>query len=541
MAQMFPSEYPHRDNVHNPEYLVFQTLRLLPENYRVYYSKKFKGAKRAKEECEIDFIIFDGSKSLICLEVKGGEIRYDGAEEAWYQNGKKMEKRPDVQSSTGMHAVLEFLGVDASDVNVGWALCFPQVDLPSGFIAPSGVPQEVIVDGAGLQSVIPSIEKLEAYYASRVKRSGADRHTAERIHKKLTRSIGFVNRIGVRLARDYDQIVDMTEQQMDVLYDLNANQRVMVNGVAGSGKTLIATEFAKRLEEDGQSVLLLFYNRALANSVRRSFDRDSSVNVTTFHSFARKAVTDVMPEWWSEQDTKSEEFWDLVVPIELLEVIDNVQNRYDAIIVDEGQDFKSEWYETLEHVLKERDSGRFVVFYDAKQDIFDRWSDLPWDANTVTTQRLSRNCRNTRSIINYVNERTAADMKVFTASPDGVDVIEESHSNQQASLRSLEAHVRELIRGGVEPSKIMLLLSTPRGESTIANVDKLGGVKIEWMGKSYRDRSRSIRFASIKLFKGLESDVVFILDADSTSSHKFYTEATRARVKLVVLAVNSED
>jgi adenylylsulfate kinase-like enzyme len=49
---------------------------------------------------------------------------------------------------------------------------------------------------------------------------------------------------------------------------------MIIHGAAGTGKSVLAKEFAKRLEEGGQSVLLLFYNRAIAAKVRSSFDRN---------------------------------------------------------------------------------------------------------------------------------------------------------------------------------------------------------------------------------------------------------------------------
>ena len=78
MATIYPEFFPKIDSENDPEKLVFNKLKSLPENYTIFYSKKFKGKFKTKEEAEIDFIIFDGSKNIICLEVKGGEIEYNG-------------------------------------------------------------------------------------------------------------------------------------------------------------------------------------------------------------------------------------------------------------------------------------------------------------------------------------------------------------------------------------------------------------------------------------------------------------------------------
>ncbi len=74
MAKFFPESFPSDADPRDPEYQVFRMLHELPEHFSVIYSKKFKGGKNSKEETQIDFLIFDGHKNFICLEVNGLEI-----------------------------------------------------------------------------------------------------------------------------------------------------------------------------------------------------------------------------------------------------------------------------------------------------------------------------------------------------------------------------------------------------------------------------------------------------------------------------------
>jgi Nuclease-related domain len=153
MARMFPDQFPGEYVAQNPEFEVFQTLRALPDSYSVFYSKKFKGGKKSKEECEVDFLVFDGKKTLLCMEVKGGLIEYRGDEDAWYQNGRNLSPSSDRQASATKAAVLEFLGVAASDINVGWLPCFPNCSLPANFQPPAGLPRPVILDQSKLLNI----------------------------------------------------------------------------------------------------------------------------------------------------------------------------------------------------------------------------------------------------------------------------------------------------------------------------------------------------------------------------------------------------
>lgn len=545
MARMFPEQFPGEYDSDNPEFAVYQTLRSLPDSYSVFYSKKFKGGKRSKEECEIDFLVFDGEKSLLCVEVKGGLIEYSGDEDAWYQNGKRLVRSPDRQASAGKAALLEFLGEAASDINVGWFLCFPNCTLPTNFQAPSGLPRPVLADQARLLDVEEAINAASAYYVSEFGRRGVNSRQAKEVVKKLTRSIGFITKVGVRVARDYRQLVEVTAEQMQVLDDLVVNPRIAVKGFAGSGKTLIAQEFAKRLATDDKSVLLLFFNRMVANAVRYGLPRDTSIECTTFHSLARRLISEDDPEWWGENSTKTDDFWNIDVPLRLLDVPLAADAKYDVVIVDEGQDFKPDWYEILETLLEDPVNGRFVVFYDDLQDIFGHWDDLPWGTKNVARKVLSKNCRNTKSIIQFLSEVHPCEIQAFERSPTGEPVVERLAASIEEEQQQLVSDVKALMAGGVLPEQIVLVLNQPRQDSCIANLDQIGRYKIKAIGRTYRERSDAIRYTNIRLFKGLEADVVFLLglygEESLHSRRQIYTQGSRARTLLYVSRIKQKD
>jgi len=530
MAKTYPEFFPREPDEQDPEFEVFQILKNLPDNFSVFYSKKFKGGNHSREECEIDFIVFDGDKSLLCIEVKGGLIEYDGANDLWLQNGRELKVSPDRQASSATNSLIEFLGHHAKDLNVGWCVCFPNCSLPDHVSAPSGLPKAIIIEEGGLLEPEKALSLVSNYYNNKFKRNGVTKLTAQEIEKKLNRGIGFIQKIGVRVARDLQQIIQVTEEQFEVLEDLRLNPRIAVKGYAGSGKTLLAQEFARRLEEDGNRVLLLFFNRVIAKSVRYGFGRDSKIECSTFHSFARHQISKYDDQWWAESSNKSGDFWNEDVPLKLADIPVNSEDQYDAIIVDEGQDFKRNWYDTLELYLSSPEMSHFSVFYDESQDIFGHWSDLPW-GSSAAKKVLTKNCRNTKEIVSYLNSIFDGEIKTFDQSPLGAEVVVRKPKSSSDAVELLKRDITQLLADGVEPGQIVILVDQPKSESVLAGVDQIGRVAIEGVGTKFSSRSRSLRYSSIRRFKGLESDVVFALQSHDCSNQA-YAECSRAKILL---------
>ena len=379
---MYPEVFPGQFDQNNPEFIVYQSLRKLPDSYVVLYSKRFKGGLFGKPECEIDFIISNQRDVVICLEVKGGVLSYNGARDQWQQNGKVMTKAPDRQATEATHCFLKEMSKEVRNANVDWALCFPQCSVV-GESAPTGIPLNRIIDETRLTRITAELPKLEQEIRCSYSKKGMTPQEAHDLVDRLTRSIGFVQILGVRIAREAEQIIQVTDEQCEVLADLEINARMIIHGSAGTGKTVLAQEFAKRLEAKGLSVLLLFYNKGIAKSVRYAFERSSGVTVSTFSSFAKRLVEANESAWWESQATKDDDFWHLALPSKLLEIPTEQQPHLDAIIVDEGQDFKPEWYEYLITLLSPCSDSRFCVFLDEHQDVFGHWKTCPSDCTRL--------------------------------------------------------------------------------------------------------------------------------------------------------------
>ena len=147
MAKMYPEVFPGKPHPEDPEFVCYQILRKLPSRYRIFYSKRINGGLFGKSECEIDFVVFNGSDVLICLEVKGGLMAYDGVQRQWFQN-RRPYKDVIKQATDAAHTLIRALSHEIQNACVDWALCFPDCSLAGNSGALEIHPSQIIDEDA---------------------------------------------------------------------------------------------------------------------------------------------------------------------------------------------------------------------------------------------------------------------------------------------------------------------------------------------------------------------------------------------------------
>jgi hypothetical protein len=532
MARMYPEVFPRKCDPNDPEFIVYQSLRKLADDHVVMYSKRLKGSLFGQAECEIDFIVTNQRDVVICLEVKGGLLSYNGANDQWTQNGKFMERSPDRQATAATHALIRTLDKELRNANVDWALCFPQCSIgrDQGSLT---VPLERIIDETKLLHLVDAISRLEQEIRGAFKKRGMAPTESRNLIERLTRDIGFVQILGVRIARESQQMLQVTEEQFGVLSDLEVNSRMIVHGAAGTGKTILAQEFAKRLETNGKQVLLLFYNKSISAKVRRAFQTRGKVQVSSFSSFAKRLIEEIDQNWWEAHQTKDEDFWHLELPNRLLEIPKEMLPQFDAVIVDEGQDFKPEWFEFLLTLLHIDRETFFTVFLDEHQDIFHHWKYLPCSPPPAK-KVLNKNCRNTRCIVEYLNSVYPTGMSSFERSPVGLPIVERRVSNPIDEQTQVVRDVKHLINNEqIAPGAIVILINAPKSDSCLADTRSIAGFPLESTYAGYDPGARKVYYSTIDIFKGLEADVVLVVFGDRFQpgelANAIYVQGSRAK------------
>ena len=188
-------------------------------------------------------------------------------------------------------------------------------------------------------------------------------------------------------------IEKVTEDQYEILYKTRHTRKIAFSGCAGSGKTLVATEKAIRFDKTGLDVLLLCHSPRLAEKLK-GYTEETNITTLCFlewlHILVGKPWFDSGP--WSHLQEPTE---DLVNA-----AFDAVgADKYDAIIVDEGQDFRTHWWALVESMLKSPKESFLNIFYDDQQKLV--VNDLKFPV-VLHEKRLSRNCRNGGNIFAFV-------------------------------------------------------------------------------------------------------------------------------------------
>jgi len=333
-----------------------------------------------------------------------------------------------------------------------------------------------------------------------------------------------------------ERFVELTENQYRVLDQLDGNQRVCVLGGAGTGKTLLAVEEARRLAAQGHRVLLTCFNAPLAWSLADEFKETDPVTVANFHrlcqDLAREAGLDARKPRDDEQ-----RFYDEELPKLLVDAAAKLGTEFDAILVDEAQDFFPNWLDSLELLLSNRQSAVFFLFCDENQAIHvpSRFQ-LP---EGFPTFHLLDNCRNTKQIHELL-ARYLGDPSI-AAGPDGPPVRFRSYKDDDELNGVVAATIAELVQDGVKPADITVLTGHSTASTALKDGIRYGNHRLTTKPTSDDD----VRLASIHRFKGLEAPVVILCEfeevRDEAARALWYTGLSRARSHLTVLLKADKD
>ena len=323
---------------------------------------------------EIDFVVIAPKLGVFALEVKGGGVSYhDGKWVSRDRNNVAYDiKNPITEANEGMHSLEMFLGVVSDKVLFGFGVMFPNVSIRREWHVPD-IAQEQVFDADDMKNVKQFILRLARFWKNHLAEKGIKSvpPTAEKckeIVSLLRPNYSAHIAVVTRLNTSEQQIIKLTQNQQNAFDSVKRNKHCLIYGNAGTGKTLIATEYAKELAESGNKVGFFCYNLKLASYLKETLKEYSSIRCGSFSEFMLEESGATLPT------DNFKEFYDTKLPELFVEdYIEKEKEPFDVILLDEAQDLLTEPYlEALDVALKGGlRKGKWCFFMDPKmQNVF---------------------------------------------------------------------------------------------------------------------------------------------------------------------------
>jgi hypothetical protein len=514
----------------------------LPEAWVVWYSRPWLGltSTGAEKDGEADFIIAHPDRGYLTLEIKGGAISYDPALDRWASRDRggivHSIKNPVAQARSSKHEILKKLQAARAwpgrRVRIRHGVVFPDSVIPQHALGADS-PREIFCDASEMRN------DLKGWIERRLGRPDPAEHESalgpsgiESLNQILAYPISLRVPAAVLIEDDERTFRELTVQQFHLVSMLSDVPRAAIAGAAGTGKTIIAMEKARRSASSGLRTLFTCYNRPLADFVGRHLASEG-VDVTTFHSLCGKAAARAALS--VPASVAQDELMNNVLPGLLFDATSLPGwEPYDVVVVDEGQDFMAHWWPALDATLASGRPGHFYVFYDDNQSVYGAARSLPSDGG-LTPFRLSRNLRNTQRI-HQVASRHYRGAAVDAIGPDGVDVTWIGAESPNARRHELDALVRRLC--GVErvlPEEIGILVINEDEIAFYANAGRIGTSVATRLDEH---NAESITIDTVRRFKGLERQVIILVTSDAILEEPelAYVALSRPRSRLFAIS-----
>jgi hypothetical protein len=541
MARMFPERLTA--DAPTSERKVHEALRTgLDDSFVVFHSVSWHGRNR-KPDGEVDFLVAHADHGLLVIEVKGGQIGVDPRAGTWLSKDGMGEihviKDPYDQALTAKHTLIKEIADDrrwssGRDVLIGYAVALTDTVVGDDRL-PRAKP-EITFDRRDMPRLGERVVECLRYW----KEVDGRRSPGENGINSLIEMYGLPRLYKVPLSQlleeDERKIIELTNQQYGLLGMLGRRRRAAIAGCAGSGKTLIAFEKARQLALSGRDVLFTCFNRSLAGYLRESMDVPQGLQVQTYHAFcadlARSAGQTPPPDLAPGSEAHAK--W---LASAAGEVLATTGGSLDAVIVDEGQDFESAWFDTLQRALTEGPDGLFYVFYDDNQRLYSQAGIPEWFGEPY---ELTVNCRNTERIGHLVKGLYQGG-EMTLSSVQGREVVYGTYPDDGPSqaVPRLNDMLRNLRKAGARPEDIVVL--SPRRDGPTWQRRDFEN----WRLYSRAEKDGNVFYDTIHSFKGQDSRIVILVELELAGKsvaddparfdELLYVGCSRATTQLVVI------
>jgi hypothetical protein len=506
----------------------------LPDTYSIFHNVRWMdGSARRHRFGEADFLVVNQSGDVLLIEQKNGVLAEgDGGLAKQYGHGTPKSVINQIhRSRDALLSAWQRRHANAPPLHVSVLVYCP--DHVVGNVSAAGLLPEAIVD-ATARDQLPA--RVHAMLGEGLDRG--DGH-AKRVRDWLAQSLALVTDVAATVQRHETVWVAQSGGLAELLDGLHMSpMRLRVQAAAGAGKTQMATRFYQRAIDAGRRPLFLCFNRSLADRARTQLPPGGLVD--TFHGLCvqlcrraghepdfERVQTDA-PAFWKELESKVLEGMSEEAP-------------FDALLVDEGQDFDQEWWEILQLIL-DMERADVVWVEDAGQRLYD--DRAPVELSGFVEYHTSANFRNPRRIIDFVERALHVEIDARNHLP-GMHPLVHVYDDDAQQLALLEQRIEALLAQGFTAEQIAVLSVHGVGKGVLANAGAISGVRVHQFTGHYTPDGEPIftpgdlSFETIFRFKGQHAPAVLVTDVDfseqgAREAKVLYCALTRAQVALEV-------
>ncbi len=525
-------------------YLALQDI--IPSDWLVVHSLEFiKTTSKHKShgDREADFVIFSPQYGVLVVEVKGGGIKYDKAIDKWYsidRNENTHEiKNPIRQAKDAKYEIRNHLKQQMGNktILVAHAALFPDTENVASLVSPE-IPIDILGSNRNLSDLKKWIISIFDYWSGeKPVFDPLEEHGIQVAEKIYGKQVEILPSLRAIIEEEIQKQIELTNQQKSILRQLKRRKEAIIEGGAGTGKTVLALDHAQTLANQGLKVLFLCYNKKLGNELKRKSDGIEGLHSMGFHEFCswrikqvkRDTGRDLLDE--SKSNYPHDDLFEVLMPDALIDSYDISSIQYDVIIIDEGQDFKSEYWLAIEMLRETCADTKLYIFLDSNQAIYTISSQLPIKSEPLF---LFDNCRNTKYIHNSAYQYyQGTEVEAPDIEGEPIEFVKKESIKLQA--KAIDKTISRLIvTEGIPPQDIAIIVMGNYSEAE--SLLKSSTHKDLWAFKQYSPVNK-VLVETAKRFKGLEAKIIFlwITDSESMDEKLLYVSISRARFRLWII------
>jgi hypothetical protein len=535
-----------KNSAFTAEWIILHSLNLSQHTVRLYG--------------EIDFLILIPKGGMFVMEVKAGDVKCNSG--VWYYTNKfnvtntsnvgPFNQARDAMFSLRSSMEKEFgKGHKFTKILSGFLCAFPHISFDKRSVEYE--PWQILDKDAINSGTETFFQNLVSQFINKHKNkrwfsekdSLPDANDLNLLCDFFRGDFERIRTVKERLEEFDREVKKYTEEQYRILDSIQLNERSVIQGSAGTGKTMIAIESAVRAAAEGKKVFLTCYNRLIGEWMQRQVEEwKDKIKVSSLHSFLFEQSKGFD---YDKRQSSNQDFYSRYLPLLLKDIYQKgISKKFDKLIVDEGQDLiRAEYLELFDSIVTGGlSSGNWEIYGDfERQAIYAQLSrtamlDLLKGSGQHSNFLLKINCRNTKQI----GEETSL-ISGFEKPPFLLEHLE-GIPVEYIFYRDV-AHQQTLLAQQLQKlsaSKVCL------NELVIISPRKFQNSCSDWvLGYSIREIKNCHEisptqtfygFATVQSYKGMESNYVLITDIEDLSSEiaksLLYVGMSRARYGLIL-------